>query len=75
MLNFILDNVASQILTFSPTFIWLKNTVLNNICLDRLALRRALYFGDEIGNVFLLSQNEKIKLFLKGLFNKFEAKI
>jgi hypothetical protein len=31
--------------------------------------------GDEIGNVFLLSQNEKIKLFLKGLFNKFEAKI
>jgi len=44
MLNFILDNVASQILTFSPTFIWLKNTVLNNICLDRLALRRALYF-------------------------------
>jgi len=25
--------------------------------------------------VFLLSQNEKIKLFLKGLFNKFEAKI
>ena len=44
MLDFILDNVASQILTFSPTFIWLKNIVLNNICLDRLALRLALYF-------------------------------
>jgi hypothetical protein len=75
MLNFILDNVASQILTFSPTFIWLKNTVLNNICLDRLALRRALYLGDENGKMILLSQNEKSKLFLKGLFNKFEAKI
>ena len=44
MLNFILDNVASQILTFLPTFIWLKNTILNNIYMDRLALRRALYF-------------------------------
>ena len=76
MLNFILDNVASQILTFSPTFIWLKNTVLNNICMDRLALRRALFFlGDENGKVILLSQNEKSKLFLKGLLNKFEAKI
>ena len=33
MLNFILDNVASQSLTFLPTFIWLKNTILNNICI------------------------------------------
>ena len=74
MLNFILDNVASQILTFSPTFIWLKNTVLNNICMDwRYAVPYIL--GDENGRIILLSQNEKSKLFLKGLFNKFEAKI
>jgi hypothetical protein len=31
--------------------------------------------GHENGKVILLSQNEKNKLFLKGLFNKFEAKI
>ena len=31
--------------------------------------------GDENGKMILLSQNEKSKLFLKGLFNKFEAKI
>jgi len=31
--------------------------------------------GNENGQVILLSQNEMRKLFLKGLFNKFEAKI
>ena len=63
MLNFILDNVASQILTFSPTFIWLKNTVL--IIFVWIDWRYAVPYilGDEIGKVFLLSQNEKIKLF------------